>query len=152
MTLLAPDAGVNPIVHATADRVAKAWTALGIATTVEALAPGEFVERLRTGDYAAAVIDVNLGLDPDPYAILGSTQGRREGGSNVSGIQDATLDTALLAARAPGTTEERRKAYAELQRLLGTLGPDAAPVLPRQRPRRGPGSRWAGGPARRRSG
>ncbi len=122
LSLLAPDPSANPIVHATADRVATAWTALGIKTTVEALPPGEFVERLRTGDYAAAVIDVNLGLDPDPYAILGSTQSR-EGGSNVSGIQDTTLDAALLAARAPGTMEERTKAYGELQRLLGTLQP-----------------------------
>jgi peptide/nickel transport system substrate-binding protein len=122
VTLLAPDSSASPLVHATADRVAEAWSALGLATTVEALPPGEFVERLRTGDYAAAVVDVNLGLDPDPYAILGSTQSR-EGGSNVIGIQNATLDAALLAARAPGTMEERTKAYAELQRLLGTLQP-----------------------------
>lgn len=122
VSLLAPDSTANPLVHATADRVAEAWSALGLTTTVEALPPGEFVERLRTGDYVAAVVDVNLGLDPDPYAILGSTQSR-EGGSNVIGIQNATLDAALLAARAPGTMDERTKAYAELQRLLATLQP-----------------------------
>jgi peptide/nickel transport system substrate-binding protein len=154
ITLLAPDSAANPIVHAAADRVAEAWSALGIATTVEALPPGEFVERLRTGDYVAAVVDVNLGLDPDPYAILGSSQSR-EGGSNVVGIQNVTLDAALLAARAPGTIEERVKAYGELQRLLGTLQPMpalffrdsvlvAAPSLagPEVRPVADPGDRF----------
>ena len=109
-------ASANPIVHAIADRVATAWTSLGLATTVEALPPGEFVERLRTGDFAAAVIDVNLGLDPDPYPILASTQAR-EGGSNVTGIQDATLDAALAGgprARDDGGAHEglRRAAAA----------------------------------------
>lgn len=122
LKLLAPEPSANPIVHAAAERVAAAWTSLGLATEVEARPPGTFVEQIREGDFAVAVIDVNLGLDPDPYPILGSTQAR-EGGSNVTGIQDATLDKALLAARAPGTMEGRKAAYVELQRLLGTLQP-----------------------------
>jgi ABC-type transport system substrate-binding protein len=63
-----------------------------------------------------------MGLDPDPYPILASTQAR-EGGSNIIGLQDATLDRALAAARAPGSPEARTKAYAELQRRLATLQP-----------------------------
>ena len=122
LTLLAPEASANPVVHGAAERVAKAWTSLGIATTLEALAPGAFVERLREGDFAAAVVDVNMGLDPDLYPILASTQAR-EGGSNISGLQDATLDQALAAARAPGSSEARTKAYADLQRRLATLQP-----------------------------
>jgi peptide/nickel transport system substrate-binding protein len=122
LTLLAPEASANRVVHDAAERVAKAWSSLGIATTVEALPPGAFVERLREGEFAAAVVDVNMGLDPDLYPILASTQAR-EGGSNISGLQDATLDQALAAARAPGTPEARTKAYAELQRRLATLQP-----------------------------
>lgn len=122
VTLLAPEPSANRVVHDAAERVAKAWTALGIGATVEALAPGAFVERLREGDFAAAVVDVNMGLDPDPYPILASTQAR-EGGSNIGGLQDARLDRALAAARAPGSPEARRKAYAELQRRLAALQP-----------------------------
>lgn len=122
VTLIAPEATANPVAFAAAERVASAWTAIGLATEVEGLPPGEYVELLRTGDFTAAVVDVNIGLDPDLYPILASTQ-VREGGSNVAGIQDAALDAALLAARAPGTVAARTKAYASLQELLGTLQP-----------------------------
>jgi ABC-type transport system substrate-binding protein len=122
VALLAPERTANPLLHQVAGRVAEAWTALGLATEVEALPPGAFVERLRTGDFLAAVIDVNMGLDPDPYPILASTQAV-EGGSNISGIQVAALDRALRAARAPGPQKARLEAYSSLQDLLGTLQP-----------------------------
>ncbi len=122
VTILAPEAAANAIAHAAATRVAAAWSALGLATTVEALPPGALVERLRTADFAAAVIDVNMGLDPDLYPILASSQART-GGANISGIQDAALDKALVAARAPGSATARAKAYGALQKLLGALQP-----------------------------
>jgi len=122
VTILAPEAAANAIAHAAATRVAAAWTSLGLATTVEALSPGALVERLRTADFAAAVIDINMGLDPDPYPILASSQART-GGANISGIQDAGLDKALVAARGPGSAANRTKAYGALQKLLGILQP-----------------------------
>ncbi len=126
VTILAPEAAANVVAHAAATRVAAAWTSLGLATTVEALPPSELVERLQTADFAVAVIDVNMGLDPDPYPILASSQARA-GGANVSGLQDAALDKALVAARRPAATAARMKAYGALQKLLGTLQP--MPVL-----------------------
>lgn len=122
LTLLAPEGSANPVAHEAAQRVARSWTSLGLATTVEALPPAEYVTKLRAGDFSAAIIDVNMGLDPDPYPILASTQ-IRAGGSNVAGYQNATLDKALLAARAPGSMSARRKAYRSLQQLLDSLQP-----------------------------
>ena len=86
------------------------------------LAAGALVGRLRGGNFVAAVADVNMGLDPDPYPLLASAQ-VQSGGSNVSGFQDPTLDAALVAARGPGTDAARGAAYARLQTLLGTLEP-----------------------------
>jgi ABC-type transport system substrate-binding protein len=80
------------------------------------------VARLSAADFAVGVIDINMGLDPDPYPILASSQARA-GGANISGIQDAALDKALVAARAPSTSAKRMRAYAALQTLLGTLQP-----------------------------
>jgi ABC-type transport system substrate-binding protein len=122
VTILAPEASANAIAHSAATRVAAAWTSLGLAATVEALPPGELVARLSAADFTVGVIDVNMGLDPDPYPILASSQARA-GGANVTGIQDAALDKALVAARAPSTMAKRVKAYAALQALLATLQP-----------------------------
>lgn len=122
VTILAPEASANAVANAAATRVAAAWSSLGLASTVEALPPGELVERLQGADFQVAVIDVNMGLDPDAFPILASSQAR-EGGANVPGIQDAALDKALVAARAPGTYANRIKAYGALQKLLGTLQP-----------------------------
>ncbi len=122
VVLLAPERAANPVAFSAATRVAASWTSLGLATTVEALPPGEFVERLRSGEFQAAIVDVSMGLDPDPYPILASTQ-VVSGGSNVSGFQDPALDAALVAARAPGAPAARAKAYSALQKLLGTLQP-----------------------------
>ncbi|MFH1475764.1 MAG: ABC transporter substrate-binding protein [Chloroflexota bacterium] len=122
VTILAPEASANAIAHEAATRVAAAWTSFGLATTVEALPPGELVARLQAADFTAAIIDVNMGLDPDAYPILASSQ-VRTGGANISGIQDAALDRALVAARAPGSNAARMKAYRTLQQLLGALQP-----------------------------
>jgi peptide/nickel transport system substrate-binding protein len=123
--LLVADAAVNPVTAAVATRVAASWTSLGIKTTVTSLAAGDLVQRLRDADFVAAVADVNVGLDPDPYPLLASAQ-VQAGGSNVSGFQDPSLDAALAAARAPGTDTARRAVYARLQTLLGKL----EPILP----------------------
>ena len=154
VSILAPEAEANPITHNAASRVAAAWTSLGLATTVEALPPGELVARLNAADFAVAIIDINMGLDPDPYPILASSQARA-GGANISGIQDAALDKALVAARAPSTSAKRLKAYAALQTLLGTLQPmptlffrdtvfvvDASLAGPAARPLADPGGRF----------
>jgi ABC-type transport system substrate-binding protein len=126
VAILAPEAAANVIAHDAATRVAASWTSLGLSTTVEALPPGELVARLQAADFTVAVIDVNMGLDPDPYPILASSQSRA-GGANISGIQDAALDKALVAARAPAAAAARTKAYGALQKLLGTLQP--MPIL-----------------------
>lgn len=125
IALLAVDATVNPVTAGAAARVAAAWTSLGIPTTVTSLAAGDLVARLRSAEFVAAVADVNVGLDPDPYPLLASSQ-VQAGGSNVSGFQDRALDAALAAARAPGTDAARAAAYTRLQALLGQL----EPILP----------------------
>jgi peptide/nickel transport system substrate-binding protein len=73
--------------------------------------------RLAKGTFSVAVADVTVGLDPDLYPLLASSQ-TLTGGSNVIGLQDPALDKLLVAARKPGTTEARATAYAALQAQL----------------------------------
>jgi len=113
--LLSPDATSNPGLFAAAAAVAADWKYIGIQVTHVALPPGEFVsDRLATADFTVAVADVTVGLDPDLYPLLASSQ-TLTGGSNVIGLQDPTLDGLLEAARKPGSTAERMTAYAALQ-------------------------------------
>jgi peptide/nickel transport system substrate-binding protein len=116
--LLSPDEASNATTFAVAKEIAADWRALGLFVTHVGLPAAELVgERLRTGEFSAAVIDVNIGLDPDLYPLLASTQATSRG-LNLSGVQDADLDALLVAAREPGELADRRAAYAALQTFL----------------------------------
>jgi len=116
--LLSPDPAMNPGLHAVAERVAADWTALGFTVTlVQAEAGSSITERLSEGTFTAAVIDMSIGLDPDLYPLLASSQ-TRTGGLNLIGLQDSTLVGLLSAARKPGTLEARKAAYTALQTQL----------------------------------
>ena len=138
-----PDAETNPTAMAVAEAVAADWRAFGFQTNVTGLPPAEFVEdRLRQGKFQSAAIDVNIGLDPDLYPLLGSTQVAK-GGSNVSGIQDVALDRDLIQARAPGTLEAPQGRRSEAPGAPGRQELPPADRLPRRarRARRpGPGT------------
>ncbi len=116
--LLSLDEGTNAASFATAAAIAADWRRLGLDVTHVPLPPAELVtNRLRTGAFAAAVVDVNIGLDPDLYPLLASTQAGSQG-LNLAGLQDAHLDGLLVAARSPGTDEYRQTAYRALQESL----------------------------------
>jgi peptide/nickel transport system substrate-binding protein len=113
--LISPDAESNPGLYAAAAAVAADWNRVGIEVTHVALPPGEFVrDRLATGEFTVAVADLTIGLDPDLYPLLASSQ-TLTGGSNVIGLQDPVLDKLLVAARKPGSAANRTAAYSKLQ-------------------------------------
>jgi len=118
--VLSPTMATNRSLFDAAASVVEDWSAIGLTVTHEALPPGAFVtDRLATGDFRVAVVDVIIGLDPDLYPLLASSQ-TLAGGSNIAGLQDPALDALLVAARAPGTDTERKAAYAALQQRLAT--------------------------------
>jgi len=116
--LIVPSKASNPVAYATAAFISKSWRSLGVLTHVVALTPAEFVgDRLTTADFQAAVVDINVGLDPDLFPLFASRQAGH-GGSNISGVQSLVLDAKLIAARKPGTEAERKAAYVDLQKFL----------------------------------
>jgi peptide/nickel transport system substrate-binding protein len=115
LELLSPDEASNPAAYQSAVDVAGDWTAIGLDVAHQALPPGEFsAKRLATGDFTAAVGDVTIGLDPDLYPLLASSQ-TRTGGSNIIGLQDPNLDGLLARARGSNSTDARAAAYKALQ-------------------------------------
>jgi peptide/nickel transport system substrate-binding protein len=116
--ILGPEAAANPAAYAVAEAVAADWRAIGLTVTHVGLPGAELMgQRLQTGDFGAAVIGTGIGLDPDLYPILASSQ-VRSGGSNLSGLQDPELDVLLVRARAPGTEKVRKAAYVALEERL----------------------------------
>ncbi|HET7170168.1 MAG TPA: peptide ABC transporter substrate-binding protein [Gaiellales bacterium] len=126
ITVLSADAASNPVASATAEDVAQAWHAIGLTVTHESVPAAELLaDRIEPGSFDVAVVPLVIGLDPDLYPLLASSQ-TRSGGANLAGLQDPTLDRLLAAARAPGAADQRLKAYAALQeRLASTM-----PILP----------------------
>ncbi len=119
LEILALDKATNPLAFAVANRVAKDLTAFGFRTTVVGLAPSVLVQRLREHTFDAVLLDANVGLDPDPYPLLASTQAGPDG-SNISGIQNGDLDALLVEARKPGSLAARKKRYATLEDDMST--------------------------------
>ncbi len=116
--LITTTKAANPITWGAAQFVARSWRSFGITVKVVALPPSVLVgERLSQANFTAAVVDVNIGLDPDLYPLLASRQAG-VGGSNLSGVQSLVLDDLLVAARRPGTLAQRRGAWAKLETFL----------------------------------
>jgi ABC-type transport system substrate-binding protein len=117
--LVALDATSNATVAAVGEAVAHDWRALGFTVNLLSLTPKQFVdEHLAIGAFDAAIVDVNVGLDPDLYPFYASTQ-TTSGGANITGIQVGALDRKLQAARRYASRPVRLAAFKDLQAYLG---------------------------------
>jgi ABC-type transport system substrate-binding protein len=123
--VLTPLEASNPAVYRTAQAVAAAWTAIGFKVAVDAVPVATYMLRLNLGDFVTAVVDFEVGLDADLGPLLLSSQ-VGSGGSNVSGIQDATLDGLLLIARKTVDPVNRQVAISAVERYCST----SMPILP----------------------
>jgi peptide/nickel transport system substrate-binding protein len=116
--LLSPEEAANPIAYATARQIVEAWHDLGLAVRQVPLPASELIgQRLAQGNFQVALVPLAIGLDPDLYPLLASSQ-TRTGGSNVAGLQDPDLDKLLVDARTPLNAAARTTAYAALQARL----------------------------------
>jgi peptide/nickel transport system substrate-binding protein len=124
--LVTLDEATNPIDFAVAQDLAAAWKVMGLRVTVTPVTAAQMVsERLSPGKFDAAIVDLNLGLEPDLYPLLDSQQAI-SGGSNIAGYQSAALDPLLENARRVGSEAARRKRFSELQAELAK----ELPILP----------------------
>jgi peptide/nickel transport system substrate-binding protein len=116
--VLAPEQVANPVAYETAKAAVADWRAIGLDARLTALPAAELLgERLHPGGFQSAVLPLAIGLDPDLYPLLASSQ-TRGGGANVSGLQDPSLDQLLSAARAPGADAARLAAWKALESRL----------------------------------
>lgn len=116
--VLCPEESANPVAYATAELVVEAWHDAGLAAHQVPLPASELLgTRLAQGKFQVALVPLAIGLDPDLYPLLASSQ-TRTGGSNIAGLQDTELDGLLVAARTPTAEADRTAAYGALQTRL----------------------------------
>ena len=113
------------MLYQTALLVADAWRAIGLEVTVDAVTTSAYMTRLYAGQFGSAIVDFEVGLDPDLGPMLLSTQ-VGSGGANVSGMHDPTLDQLLLKVRKTVDPAARKLAVSDLERYLSTT----VPILP----------------------
>jgi ABC-type transport system substrate-binding protein len=123
--VLTPLEASNPAVYRTAQAVGAAWAAIGFKVAVDAVPVATYMTRLNSGDFVTAVVDFEVGLDADLGPLLLSSQ-VGSGGSNVSGVQDATLDGLLQIARKTVDPASRQVAISAVERYCAT----SMPILP----------------------
>ena len=124
--LLTVDAATNPIDAAIASQVEAAWARIGLPVRFVTVSADQLVnERLVPGQYDAAIVDLNVGLDADMYPLLASAQAP-VGGSNLSGFQSLKLDPLLEAARTYASQATRAQRLAAVEADLA----QELPILP----------------------
>jgi peptide/nickel transport system substrate-binding protein len=114
--LLAATTAPSPAV---ATEVARQWGELGITVVVVPLAPAELQQRVRSGQFDAALQTwQRLGPDPDPFLQWHST-----GPFNLGGLADEAIDSLLEDARSEGELAARSADYAAFQQRWVELAP-----------------------------
>lgn len=108
-----------------AEGVAAAWSRIGLNVRLEALPAWDVAARIRAGSFDIALLDLDLGLDPDLFPLLASSQAQA-GGTNLSGYQSAQTDLALVDARRYADPATRRIRFGSLLRRLAV----ELPILP----------------------
>jgi peptide/nickel transport system substrate-binding protein len=117
--LLSPDETTSPVTYQIAVEVAAEWRDLGLDVSLQTVDAADYTQNLSTGDFDAAVVDYQLGLDPDVSPLLLSSQAA-PAGSNLSGVTDASLDQLLTAVRTTSDPAARQTAISAVEKYVST--------------------------------
>jgi peptide/nickel transport system substrate-binding protein len=110
-----------------AEDVARQWRAIDADVRVQALEASTFVEEhLLAREFQTALVEVDVGPDPDPYPFWHTSQIAAPG-RNLSGYSDPLMDDVLERARQNTDLARRKELYEEFAKFL-VAGAPAAPL------------------------
>ncbi|MGQ9467101.1 MAG: ABC transporter substrate-binding protein [Anaerolineae bacterium] len=106
----------DPIHIAVAQEVARQWQAIGVDVHVVVVPPLDLRDALERRDYQAALVELALPGNPDPYPLWHQTQITT--GQNYAGLDHRRISEVIETARI--TTDPTRQAalYREFQELF----------------------------------
>ena len=107
--LVTDDAGLR----AFAQEIATQWQQIGLEITVEAVPEAQLLERLATGEFDTAIVELALGADPDVYAYW--HVGQHPDGLNYGAAADDRLSETLERARREPSGINRAQLYRQFQ-------------------------------------
>jgi peptide/nickel transport system substrate-binding protein len=116
-------ASTDPVHSAMADEVARQWGELNIQVTVVTTSPVGLRSALESRDFDAALIDLAMAGDPDPYPLWHQTQ--ISTGQNYAGFNHRRISEIIETARVIVNQEQRVALYQEFQDLFA----DEVPAL-----------------------
>jgi peptide/nickel transport system substrate-binding protein len=110
-------ASTDPTQSALAERIARQWNDLNLQVTVVTTSPLALRDALERRNYEAALIQLAVPGDPDPYPLWHQTQ--ITGGQNYAGFDDREASEILETARGMIVDRQRRtELYQEFQTLF----------------------------------
>lgn len=107
----------DPTMQAVGQLVAQQWAQVGIDVTVRKVTNEVLTDQIYSRDFDAALTEVGLLADPDPYPLWHSTQAE-ESGQNFSGFASPEADQAMEEARLTSDQERRTELYHAFQRIF----------------------------------
>lgn len=108
-----------PLINVAED-IAAQWSRFNMNVSVVAVDALTFQERLESGDFDAAIVEFDIGSDPDVYAYWHS--GQYPDGFNYGGAVDSRVDETLERARRESNGINRDTLYATFQRRFVERG------------------------------
>jgi peptide/nickel transport system substrate-binding protein len=112
-TLLTND---DPAMAQMAEEMARQWSIVGIDAEVRSVSNDAVTSYVLNRDFDAALIEIGLTADPDPYPLWHSTQA--ESGQNFAGFASEEADVVMEEARFTTDSKQRTQLYHTFQRIF----------------------------------
>jgi peptide/nickel transport system substrate-binding protein len=109
--------GDDPASVQLGEAIAEQWRTIGVDATAKSVGSRLVQDYIQPRDYDAALVEVGLTADPDPYPWWHSTQ-MGDGGQNYSGFSNEEADMAMEEARAITDSERRTQLYQQFQEIF----------------------------------
>jgi len=100
-----------------AQEIARQWAAIGVDVSIRSTTSNAVATLVRRRDFDAALIDIAMTADPDPYPLWHSTQ-VGEGGQNFSGFANEDADVVMEEIRTTPDPERLVELYHTFQQIF----------------------------------
>lgn len=109
--------GDDPAMAELAEEIATQWQAVGVAATVRPVEGAMASNLIRQRAFSAALAEIALTADPDPYPLWHSTQAN-DPGQNYGGFVNEAADQVMEQGRLAMDLERRAALYRSFQQIF----------------------------------